>query len=247
MLHGKNIIVTGCARGVGNAMMHLFARHGARLWACVRKETEAFRAEVEAIRAECGAEITPLQFDLTDAEAIKGAVKQIMASKQRVDGLVNNAGVIHTALVAMTSADKVRQMMEANFIGPFILTQYVLKLMLRGGGGSIVNIASSAAFDGYTGKAAYGASKAAVVAATQTIAHEYGDKGIRANVLAPAIIDTDMIADLKETEREAIVDATSLGRAAVPQDVAEAAMWLLSDHSKYITGQTIRIDGGMHF
>jgi len=135
--------------------------------------------------------------------------------------------------------------MEVNFFSPFLFTQYVVKLMLRHNGGSIVNIASSAAIDGNSGRAAYGASKAALLCATRALSRELGAQGVRANVIAPGITQTDMITNMSSAVVADTIAATDLRRIGNPSDIADVAVFLCSELASYITGQVIRVDGGM--
>jgi 3-oxoacyl-[acyl-carrier protein] reductase len=182
---------------------------------------------------------------LTDYEAMKIAVKTIMSSKLPVDALVNNAGITYNALFQMSSTDQLRNQLEVNFISLFIFTQYISKLMVRQKKGSIINIVSSAAFDGNPGKSVYGATKAAVVAMTDSIAAELGASGIRANCIAPGITETDMLASMPGDVVAEAKASADMRRGGKPSEIAKTAVFLASDLSSYVTGQTIRVDGGI--
>jgi len=243
LLLGKNAIITGCARGMGHKMMELFAKHGANLWVCARMQTEQFESDIKEFSEKYNVRITPVYFELTNGEAMKTAVKQIMSLKQPVDILVNNAGITYNALFQMSTIEQIHHTLEVNFVAPFLFTQYIVKLMLRNGGGSIVNIASSAAQDGNSGRSVYGASKAAVVCATQSLSEELANKGIRANVIAPGITETDMLSSMTDEVIQETVQNTDMKRLGQPLDIANAALFLASDLSSYITGQVLRVDG----
>ena len=190
-------------------------------------------------------QIWPCCFELTDYAAMKEAVKMIRSYKLPVDGLVNNAGVTYNALFQMSDMGEVRNQMEVNFFAPYQFTQYIVKMMVRNKKGSIVNIASSAGLDGNSGKSAYGASKAALIAMTKSIAEEFGTTGIRANSIAPGITDTEMLFTMPDYIVEGVKNSVDLRRVGKPSDIANTAAFLLSDLSSYITGQVIRVDGGM--
>ncbi len=162
-----------------------------------------------------------------------------------MDGLVNNAGITYNALFQMSNMDEVRRQMEVNFFAPYQFTQYIVKLMVRNKKGSIVNIASSAGLDGNSGKSAYGASKAALITMTKSIAEELGAVGVRANCIAPGITDTEMLLTMPEYIVEDTKKSVDLQRVGKPADIADAAAFLISDLSSYITGQVLRVDGGM--
>lgn len=245
LLEGKNVLITGTNRGIGRAMLFVFAENGANIWAHARSLTPEFQTLCEAASSKHGVSIWPLGFELTDAEAMKAAVKQIMATKLPMDALVNNAGIMRNTLFQMSRLEDARSQMEVNFFAPFLLTQYVSRLMVRSKKGSIVNIASTAAFDGYSGKSAYGASKAALVAMTKSIAEELGPSGIRANCIAPGITETEMLSAVSDSIVEEIKNTVALKRVGQPVEIAHVAAFLASDRASYITGQTIRVDGGM--
>lgn len=245
LLKEKNVIITGCKRGIGRAMVDAFAANGANIYAHARRADDEFLNDMAATAERYGVKIWPLCFELTDTAAMKLATKQLMADKRPLHGLVNNAGVTLNALFQMTTEKALREQFEINFFALFNFTQLVSKLMARQKQGSIVNIASTAAQDGNSGKSAYGASKAAVIALTESIAAELGEVGIRANCIAPGITDTDMLETLPAAVIEMTRNQTDLRRLGSPADIAETAVFLISENASYITGQTLRVDGGL--
>ncbi|RXW30757.1 SDR family oxidoreductase [Enterobacter ludwigii] len=245
LLKNKNVIITGCKRGIGRAMVNAFAANGANIYAHARSADDDFLTDMAVTSERHGVEVWPLCFELTDSAAMKAAIKKLMSDKRPLHGLVNNAGITHNALFQMTTEQVLRQQFEVNFFALFNFTQSVSKLMARQKQGSIVNIASTAAQDGNAGKSAYGASKAAVIALTNAIATELGDVGIRANCIAPGITDTDMLGTLPPAIIEQTRNQTDLRRLGHPANIADAAVFLVSDLAGYITGQTLRVDGGL--
>ena len=235
LLEGKVAVVTGANRGIGRAIAELFMAHGAHVLACVRDPGSC----------DLGGAVTPIHLDLADDEAIRAAIKEIRAAAPGVDVLVNNAGVASGALFQMTSIRELRSVFEVNFFGPVILTQQISRLMARGKAGSIVNISSTAAQIANPGTLAYGASKAAFARAAQSLATELGPLGIRVNVIAPGVTRTDMFDQMDPEAREKLISASALKREGAPADVANAALFLASDLSTHITGQIIRVDGGI--
>jgi len=213
--------------------------------ACARKETEEHRGRCEELAARYGVSIFPVYFDMTDETAMKDAIKAIRHLSLPIDGLVNNAGITSNALFQMTGTAQLRREMEVNFYAPYQFTQFVSKLMLRNRKGSIVSISSSAALDGYSGKSAYGASKAALLTMTLCISEELAASGIRANVICPGVTETDMLNPVPEEVLEIQRNSTFLKKNGKPSDIANAAAFLLSDLSSYITGQVLRVDGGI--
>ena len=245
LLEGKNVIVTGTAKGMGKQMVETFAVNGSNIFAHARTETPEHIAFCKKIEEAYGVSVFPLCFDLRDADAMKDAIKKIRETKLPIDGLVNNAGITNTSLFQMTTMDEVRNQMEVNFFAPYLFTQYISKLMVRNKKGSIVSISSSSALDGNSGKSAYGASKAALLTMTMCISEELAATGIRANVICPGVTDTDMLLTMPEYIMDIQKEATFLKKVGTTADIANTALFLLSDNSSYITGQIIRVDGGM--
>lgn len=245
LLENKNIILTGSNRGIGKAMLDVFAENGANIWACTRKNTDEFEQYRKKLSEKEKVDIRIVECELTDVDDIKRAVKEIMTSKLKVDGLVNNAGIIYNALFPMSQLERVKEQFEVNFFAPYLLTQYVIKLMLKNKSGSIVNLASMTGLDGKNGQSAYAGTKAAVIGFTKTLSKEFGESGIRINALAPGYIETDMLSSLPEDKLEEVKRQINLRRTGTPKEVAKAAVFLLSDLSTYITGEVIRVDGGM--
>jgi 3-oxoacyl-[acyl-carrier protein] reductase len=246
LLTGKNAVITGCARGIGKKMVEAFAENGANIWACCRTPTTEYEGFIGALASAKGVRITPLYFDLADHAKIKEAVRSIMASKTSVDILVNNAGVTYNALFQMTPLEKMREVFEVNFFSQMVLTQYIVKLMTRQKSGSIINISSTAALDGNAGRALYGASKAAMICVTKAMARELAATNIRVNAIAPGLTDTDMVgASMTEAVIEATIAQTKLGRIGKPEEIASSAVFLASDLASYVTGQVLRVDGGL--
>lgn len=245
LLDNKNIIVTGTSRGMGRQMIETLAEHGANVFAHARKDTDGHREFCEKTAEENGVQVIPVYFELTDTEQMKDSIKKIRGTKLAVDGLVNNAGITYNALFQMTDMAELRKQFEVNFYAPFLLTQYVSKLMTRNKKGSIVNISSSAALDGNAGKSAYGASKAALLCMTLSIAEELGKQGIRANVICPGVTETEMLDTVPEYILDVQKEASFLKKMGKTTDIANTVLYLLSDYSSYITGQVFRVDGGI--
>lgn len=245
LLEGKNTIVTGSARGIGHKTVEVFAANGANVWACARTQTPEFDAYCSELSSKYNVTIKPVYFELTNIDEVKAAVKVIMSEKKPVDAIVNNAGITYNALFQMSNKEWIDKTLNVNFVAPYIFTQYIVKLMVRAGHGNIVNIASSAALDGNSGRSIYGASKAAVACATKSMAEELGEKGIRANSIAPGITQTDMLSSMTDEVINETVMATDSQQPGTPEDIANAALFLASDLSSYVTGQILRVDGGM--
>lgn len=245
ILEGKNVIVTGTAKGMGKQMIETFAANGANVFAHARTENKEHMDYCSGLERKYGVQILPLYFDLRNTDAMKAAIKEIRNTKLSIDGLVNNAGITYNSLFQMTNMEELRNQMEVNFFAPFLFTQYISKLMVRNKKGSIVSISSSAALDGNSGKSAYGASKAALLTMTMCISEELAVSGIRANVICPGVTATDMLSTMPDYIMDIQKEATFLKKVGTTADIANTALYLLSDYSSYITGQVIRVDGGV--
>lgn len=246
LLKDKVALITGCNRGIGKAIMEKFAANGANIWACVRKENSIFSANIAKLKKEKNVDITPLYFDITDIEQMKKAVKIVRSSNKNVDILVNNAGVIFAALFQMTSMKTMQEMFEVNFYSQLQLTQYVTKIMVKYNFGSIINISSIVAIEANEGRIAYAASKAALITATKVMAKELAVNRIRVNAIAPGIICTDMMT--KSIPKEVLQKTLAricMKRVGEPEEIANTALFLASEQASYITGQVIKVDGGM--
>ena len=247
LLKGKNAVITGCSRGIGKAILTAFAQNGANVFACVRNLTETLAQEFESLANEYSVEIRPVVFDICDEAGVKKAVTDIRKARCPIDVLVNNAGALSdNTLFQMTPIDNMRNLFDVNFFAQMRLVQYVSRLMQRNEhGGSIVQIASMSGLDGAPGQLEYVSSKAAMVGATKTLAREFGSNAIRVNAIAPGIIETEMGKAMDEVLAKDFIDHSALARWGKPEEVANTAVFLASDMSSYITGQVIRVDGGI--
>jgi 3-oxoacyl-[acyl-carrier protein] reductase len=245
MLRGKNIVLTGALQGIGKATLEYLACNGANVWACALHQDDEFEAYCSQLAAKNNVCITPIYFDLLKQDEIKAGVKIIQSSKQPVDGLVNIAGMAKDALFSMVSMDTLKLVFEVNYFSQIYLTQFVTKLMLRNGHGSIVFVSSISALDGNEGQLAYSSSKAALIGAMRTLSKELAPKGIRVNAIAPGVIDTDMNKVVPAEVIAKKIEKMDIKRLGQPSEVASVLAFLMSDLSEYVTGQVIRIDGGI--
>ncbi len=246
LLKNKTAVVTGCNRGIGKKILEVFSANGATIFACVRNITEEFKTSLNDIKKKFNNQIIPVQFDLNDENQIKEAAKNILSLNLSIDILVNNAATIYTSLFQMTSTKRLKEVFETDFFSQTLFTQYILKSMIKKKAGNILYISSSSALDGNEGRSAYSAAKAAMIAQAKVLSREVGMYNIRVNTIAPGLTDTDMMRQStpKEIVNEAI-SRISLKRIANPEEIANIALLLSSDLSNYITGQVIRVDGGM--
>lgn len=245
MLKGKHAIVTGARRGIGRATVEVFAREGAAIWACTRTPDAEFEQWTANLANHYNTSIEVMYFDLLNIDSMISAVKQIKGERAPVDILVNNAGMIaDSTSFMMTSIDKMKDVFDVNFFSQMRFTQYIARLMDRQKNGSIVHVSSIAGLDGFPGQLEYSASKAALTLATKKLASELSSSSIRVNGVAPGIIATDMGAQVDDELRQRVFEASALGRVGQASEVAETIAFLASDRASYITGQTIRVDGG---
>ena len=246
LLKNKNAVVTGSNKGIGREILNIFSENGANIFACSRNFDDDFKSHINQLEKKNGNKITPIKLDFSNENQTKEAANNILSSESSIDILINNAATIYTALFQMTSKKKLMEVFEINFFAQTVFTQYILKSMMKNKNGSIVYISSSSAMDGNEGRSAYAASKAALISQAKVLSRELGSNNIRVNTIAPGLTDTDMMS--KNTPKKIIEETilrTSLKRIGKPNQIAKTALFLSSDMSDYITGQVIRVDGGM--
>lgn len=245
LLTNKNVVLTGCLKGIGKTTMEVFAQNGANIFACAQYQDLEFEENIQKLSSENGIWIKPIYFDLSNNESIKTGMRMIISEKIQIDGLVNIAGMVYNGLFQMTTIDMMKEVFEIDFFSQMLITQYISKIMMKYKSGSIVNISSITGIDGNSGQVAYGAAKAALIGSTKTISIELGQYGIRANSVAPGVILTDMTKALTEDKFNDLLKTAEIPRAGKPEEVANVLLYLISDLSSYVTGQIIRVDGGI--
>ena len=236
LLQNKNAVITGCNKGIGKEALKTFSKNGANVFACVRSLDEDFKKYCRDLEVSDNTKIVPINLDLEEENKVKEAAI-----------LINNAATIQTSLFQMTTQKDLKKIFQVNVFSQVLFTQHILKLMTRNkNGGSIVFVSSTAAIDGNQGRNAYASSKAALITQSKVLSRELGIKNIRVNSIAPGITETEM---LKKNTPENLIsklkDSTSLNRIARPEEIANVILFLSSELSSYITGQVIRVDGGM--
>lgn len=245
MAERKNAIVTGANGGIGRATLEVFAKNGINIWACMRKEDSSFLNFAKELCEKYNVWIKPVYFDLRDNNITTSAIKRIITQKQSVDILVNNAGVAHGAILQMMPIQTLRDVFEINFFSQMLIIQLVSHIMMRQKKGSIVNLSSVAGLDGDPGYVAYGSSKAAIAFATRSLSKELAGYNIRVNAVAPGLIKTHMMELMEGGARQGMLTNASMKRLGLPREIAEAIFYLASENASFITGQILRVDGGL--
>jgi 3-oxoacyl-[acyl-carrier protein] reductase len=242
-LDGKVALVTGAARGIGQAIAARMAAEGADLALCDLNAEwmEETAGQVKALgrRAECYA------VDVSNAGAVNAAVTAVAKDFQRIDVLVNNAGITRDGFLARMGEEDWDAVLDINLKGTFLFTKAVSRIMMRQKSGAMVNIASIIGLIGNAGQCNYAASKGGVISLTKSVAKELASRNVRANAIAPGFIRTKMTDTLSEEIRNGMLKAIPLGRFGEPEDVARVAVFLASEESAYVTGQVLSVCGGM--
>lgn len=235
----RNVVVTGGSRGIGLGIARGLTEAGFCVIAIARKESSELRA---AMQENGGIRFVP--FDLAEIDGIAGLIKTLRKDSGPIYGLVNNAGIGAEGTLALMHNSQMEQVVRLNTLSPMVMTKYVVRSMMADGGGRIVNVASIAAFTGYSGLSVYSATKASLVAFTRSLAREVGRMGVNVNAVAPGFVDTEMTRTLTDEQREQIVRRSPLRRLVDTVDVANAVEFLLSDRAKNITGTVVTVDAG---
>ena len=244
-LEGKWAVITGCNRGIGHAILEKFAEEGANVIACIRNAAESVVEDFKNISIKYGNKISIVSMDLADEESVKSGLKEIIGLKVPIHILVNNAGVCEYPGLMKVKPDSLKHTFQVNYFSPVLITQYLLKPMMKAKGASVINMGSIAGIDGSVGNTVYGASKASLMYATKCWAKELASIHIRVNAIAPGIISTDMTKDMDPEMLTGTFGSPTHFRVGDPKEIASLAAFLASDESSYVTGQVIRADGGI--
>lgn len=244
LLEQKNAIITGASRGIGLGIAKIFAAHGANLILCAKTPNSLEEIKTQ-LQNHYAIQVDNYYFDVGQPQEVKTFYQQINRNYQQLDILVNNAGIMENAMLGMVSTEHIEKLFQTNTYSMFYLSQYAARLMARHKKGSIINISSIIGVQGYPGQSAYAASKAAIIGLSNSLAKELAVNGIRVNTIAPGLIETDLLNKLSAEHFEAALNSIQLGRIGSVEDVGNAALFLASDLSLYITGQILGVDGGM--
>ena len=242
LLQNKICLITGGSRGIGESIVRRFHQEGAVVIFTYRSSSE----KADALVKELGENIFALQSDASNFDASASLISEVIKAHQRIDVLINNAGITDDTLMLRMSEDQWDKVIEVNLKSVFNLTKQVLRPMLKARQGSIINMSSVVGVFGNAGQANYAASKAGIIGFSKSIAKEIGSRGIRCNAIAPGFIETDMTDELDEKTKQAYIDNIPIKRLGKGTDVADACVFLASDMSQYISGQVLSVCGGLN-
>lgn len=244
LLEGKTALVTGGSRGIGRSVVEEFVKQGASVAFTYLSSEDKANAVVEGLK-EFGT-VRAYRSDAARMEDAEALVKQVLEDLGSIDILVNNAGITRDTLILRMSEDQWNEVIRTNLNSVFNLTKQVMRPMMKARKGSIINMSSIVGMTGNAGQSNYAASKAGVIAFSKSIAQEVGSRNIRCNAIAPGFVETDMTSDFSEVARASFIETIPLKRLGNPEDIANAAVYLASDLSAYVTGQVISVCGGLN-
>lgn len=236
----KVVIVTGASRGIGRAIASAFAAQGAKV-ACVATTIEGAQAAASAI----GGSAQAFACNISQADQVESLFAAVAEQMGTPSVLINNAGITRDTLMLRMKEEDWDTVMDVNLKGAFLTCRAASKLMMKARYGRIINISSVVGLGGAAGQANYAASKAGLIGLSKSLAREFGSRGITCNVVAPGFIETDMTTDLSEEFKQHVVKTAPAGRLGTGDDIAAAVLFLASEESAYITGQTLVVDGGL--
>ena len=239
------VVVTGGSKGIGRAVCLRFAREGARILFVHYDPDEMCANETLGLLSEMGAEAYAEKLDVSSFEAVEAFFTKAVKQFERVDVLVNNAGITQDGFLMRMSAAQWDRVIGVNLTGVFNCTRAASKSMVKERKGRIINISSVVAQIGNIGQSNYAASKAGILGLTKSVARELASRGIAVNAVAPGYINTEMTENLPEKVKESFLAQIPMGRMGEPEEVAETVYWLASDSATYITGQVIHLSGGL--
>lgn len=241
----KVALVTGGSRGIGRAICLKLAAMGATVGINYVANPAAAEETLRQVEALGGTGFT-VRFDVADADAVQGAVKEIVATHGQIDILVNNAGITRDGLMARMKEEDWDNVLDTNLKGAFLCSKAVMRTMMKNRWGRIINVSSVVGFVGNSGQVNYGAAKAGLAGLTKSMARELAGRNITVNCVAPGYIVTDMTDGLTEEVQEALKAQIPMGILGTPEDVAASVGFLASADSNYVTGQTLHVNGGMY-
>ena len=245
LLKDKTAVITGCNRGIGLSILEVFSKNGANIVACVRKKNSNFSQQVSLISKKYSNKIDIVAFDLENEKEIEDGFLKIKEITNQINILVNNAGINQISLFQMTPLKVFRSVFEINFFSVISLTQKLLKIISKNNHSKIINISSNAAKLSDAGRSAYAASKSALISFTEVLSKELGNFNINVNAIAPGLVKTDMMKNIPQKVLDEALKNTPLKKIAETEDIAKIVLFLASNESNHISGETLFVTGGM--
>lgn len=247
LLKGKSVLITGGTAGIGKAIATLFAAHGAdvAIFGTNAERGALAVQEVEAARADPSQKVLLVLVDVAKSQDVDAAIQKVLTSFTKIDILINNAGITRDNLLMRMSEEDWDQVLSVNLKSAYNTCKALSRVMMKARAGSMINITSVIGLTGNAGQSNYAASKAGLIGFTKSLAKELASRNVRVNCIAPGYIETQMTGVLPDAVKEAIIAKIPMGRIGQPKEIAQAALFLASELSGYVTGQVITVDGGM--
>jgi len=244
-LKNKNVIITGCNKGIGKETLRDFSKYGANSFACVRTVSSEFKKFILDLKKKYKVNIHIIKLDLSKSSSITDCINEIYKITKNIDVLVNNAGILFNSLFQMTSEKQLKEIFQINYFSQVYLTQIVSRGMAKNKKGNIIFISSTSGLNGDVGRFAYSSTKAAILNTVKTLSKELSNQNIRVNAISPGLTKTDlMTSNTKDEIIKTEVEKISLKRIANTNEISSVILFLASEKSSYINGQNIVVDGG---
>ena len=244
-LKNKNVIITGCNKGIGKSTLEGFSKQGANIFACVRTISDDFKKFVLNLKKKYKVKIQIIKLDLSQTSSTADCINEIYKTTKNIDILVNNAGMLFNSLFQMTSEKQLKEIFQVNYFSQIYLTQIVSRGMAKNNKGNIIFISSTSGINGDVGRFAYSSTKAAIINTVKTLSKEFSNYNIRVNSVSPGLTETDlMLSNTKEEVIKSEIEKIPLKRVAKTNEISSVILFLASENSSYVNGQNIVVDGG---